>query len=107
MLHRSERQLGGTIEWHELCDELKGKPLLNACILDFLKLNPSFAPDEMKKGKNGDGIASFILFGGTTYRNFHKKPCIRACSWGNGYLKEIFVWLDIPQGFNCYVAYLA
>ncbi len=55
-----EQKAGEHIWGHDLRRELAYKPVLNACVLDYLLANPHLIPDEWR----GDNI----FFWGTIYR---------------------------------------
>lgn len=83
VLHRSDRQQNGKwIRGHDLCEELTGKPVLNACVLDFLLENTSFIPDSWKKDDDGNTI--YIFFWGTIYRDSHGHLYVRYLYWSGG-----------------------
>ncbi len=70
LLYRSERQMnGGSIYGHDLRKELDGKPVLNACVLDFLMANQEFIPEDWRK----EGV---ILFWGTIFRSSSGELCL-------------------------------
>src|SRR5690606_7878666 len=99
VLHLSERQVNGkTIKGHELRRELDGKPVLNACVLDFLMANQSFVPDEMKRDAKGNTVYTF--FWGTIYRDSSGRLCVRCCYWGGGKLEQFCYWLDSEWRFK-------
>ncbi|MFA5009729.1 MAG: hypothetical protein WC553_00660 [Patescibacteria group bacterium] len=64
------------IEGHELCRELKGKRVLNDCVLDWLIAHPEFIPEEWK-GK-------YIFFWGTIYRDSSGYLRVRFLYWDGG-----------------------
>jgi len=67
VLYWSGRQKGGeSLKGHELRDELTGKPVLNANLLDAVYENPHLIPEEWKRDENGNIL--FIFFSGTIYR---------------------------------------
>ena len=57
----------------KLCKVMKYKPVLNACVLDFLLANPHFIPRKWK-GK-------YVFFWGTLYRNRDRNLCVRFLYW--------------------------
>jgi len=84
----SKRQLKGkTIDVHELRKELDGKPVLNACFLDFLIANQAFVPEDMKK----EGVITY--FWGTIYYISHGHQHVRRCFWLDGRLVESYSYL--------------
>lgn len=62
-----------SIRGHGLRDELKGKPVLNACVLDYLLVHTQLIPEEWK-GKN-------VFFWGTIYRSFARFLAVRYLFW--------------------------
>jgi hypothetical protein len=68
-LYLSRKQQDGVISGDKLRKELKGKPVLNACVLDYLMANPNLIPNEWK-GK-------CINFWGTIYRISVGLLCVR------------------------------
>jgi len=70
----SERQL--RTEWvrgHWIRQEFQGKPLLNACVLDYLLAHTEIIPDDFKD----DSREKRIYFWGTIYRNRAHNSCVR------------------------------
>jgi hypothetical protein len=98
ILYLSERQKsGGSLKGYELRDELTGKPVLNANLLDALYENTHLVPEDWKR-RDEAGNIRFICFLATTYRNpgvvglcvrylyFFDGAWSRGCSWlGNGW----------------------
>ena len=76
-LYLSPRQQGGqVIIGHDLRQELVGKPVLNANVLDYLLAHPELIPEEWK-GK-------YIYFWGTIYRYSGVNLCVRYLYWLDG-----------------------
>lgn len=73
-LYLSKKQKNGTIVGNKLREELKGKKVLNANVLDYLLANPTAIPNEWK-GKA-------IFFWGTIYRCSNGLICVRYLFWG-------------------------
>lgn len=71
-LSRPQRK-NNSIEGNKLREELKGKKVLNANVLDFLLKNPHLIPEEWK-GKA-------VFFWGTIYRNSRGFLCVRYLYW--------------------------
>lgn len=93
VLYRSSRQLNGkTIKGHELRTEVDGKPVLSASILDFLKANPEFIPEDWKQDENGNTI--YIFFWGTIYRSSGGGLYVRCLFWSVGEWCGFYGWLD-------------
>lgn len=73
-LYLSFRQQGGrVIGGHDLRQELRGQPVLNACVLDFLLAHPELIPEEWK--------GRYIYFWGTIYRYSDVSLCVRFLCW--------------------------
>lgn len=68
VLHLSKRQQNGKwLKGYELCEELMGKPALNANLLDALADNPHLIPEDWKKDESGK--IRYICFWTTVYRD--------------------------------------
>lgn len=98
VLYLSERQKDGrTIRGYELRDELTGKPVLNANILDALYEHPELIPDNWK-GK-------VVFFWGTIFRDADDDLYVRCLSFRDSRWRRHYYWLD--YGFSgCYPAAL-
>jgi hypothetical protein len=100
--HVSEKQKkGDSIEGYELYEELKNRPTINACVLDFLLKNQDMIPEKWKE-RDENGCIEFILFLGTVYSG-RGNLCVRYLSWNevkNSWDTGI-CWLiiDYPIGF--------
>lgn len=96
ILHLSKRQQNGEyIRGYELCEELAGKPVLNANVLDALYEHPSLIPEDWKK--DGQGNIRYIFFWASTYRDAGGRLCVRdlyfgdrAWSWGCNWLGHVW-----------------
>lgn len=75
-LYLSKFQKNGVIEGNKLRKELEGKPVLNACVLDYLLAHPHLIPEEWK-GKA-------VFFWGTIYRYSVDDLCVRYLFWDGG-----------------------
>lgn len=85
-LYLSDGQKDGKyIEGNKLRKELKGKKVLNACVLDFLLANPHLIPEEWK-GK-------VVFFWGTIYRHSGGYLDVRYLIWLDGRWYWNFHWL--------------
>lgn len=83
----SEKQKDGkVVGGHELRRELKGKPVLNACVLDYLLRHPEFIPTEWEKG--------VTYFWGTIFRNSDGLLCVACLRWYGGRWYWDYSWLD-------------
>ncbi len=97
VLYLSERQKGGkTLKGYELREELTGKPVLNANLLDALYENLHLIPEDWKKDAAGNTL--LIYFWDSGFRNpdtvslyvrylfFHDGSWNRLCDWlGHGW----------------------
>jgi len=79
LLYLSDEQKNGKhIEGNKLREELESKPVLNACVLDWLLAHPEFIPEEWK-GK-------VVFFWGTIYRRAGGDLVVRYLCWfGRGW----------------------
>lgn len=85
-LYLCEQEKTGSIQGNELRKILADKPVLNACVLDYLLANPHLIPEEWK-GKA-------IFFWGTIYRSSDGNLYVRYLDWyGKGWGWSDF-WLD-------------
>jgi hypothetical protein len=85
-LYLSKKQQHGVIEGNKLREELKGKPVYNANLLDYLLKNPHLIPEKWK-GK-------YVFFWGTVYRDSGGSLCVRDLFWGGGGWSWSGRWLD-------------
>ncbi len=105
ILYRSdEQQKGAWICGYRLREELSGKPILNACILDFLLEHTGFIPESWKKDRE-DRILC-IFFPGTAYRRSDGSVCYRCLYFQDGMWRRSFGWLDVGFGSNFPMALL-
>lgn len=79
---KNDKVIGG----HDLRQELKDKPVLNANVLDYLLAHPELIPEEWK-GKA-------IFFWGTIYRYSAGNLCVRCLVWFGGRWCWDCRWLD-------------
>ena len=70
------QKCGKWMHGNKLCKEMKDKPVLNACVLDYLLANPHLIPGEWK-GK-------YVFFWNTLYRNNDINLCVRFLYWDAG-----------------------
>jgi hypothetical protein len=84
-LYLCDEQKKGSIEGNQLRKKLKGKPVLNACVLDYLLANPQLIPDEWK-GKA-------VFFWGTIYRYSIGNLYVRFLYWSGERWRWSFNWL--------------
>lgn len=87
-LYFSEHQQDGkTVQGHELREELSGKPILNANILDALLENTHLIPEDWK-GKA-------IFFWATVYRNRGGILSVSFLLWSGGRWYSLCHWLEL------------
>lgn len=79
------QQNGKCIQGHELRKELASKPVLNACVLDYLLAHLELIPEEWK-GK-------YVFFWGTIYRYSADRLFVRVLYWRGGRWHWIYFWL--------------
>jgi hypothetical protein len=82
-------------EWlggNKLRKELKGKPVYNANVLDYLLANPHLIPEEWK-GK-------YVFFWGTVYRSSSGSLYVRCLFWRDGRWDWHYFWLDYGWSDN-------
>ena len=93
ILHLSKRQQNGkSLKGHDLREELTGKPVLNANILDALADNPHLIPEDWKKNEQGN--TRYIFFWGTIYRRADGDLCVRYLYFNDGTWYRNYYWLD-------------
>lgn len=86
-LYLSEEQKGDKlIQGHKLREELKGKPVLNANVLDYLLAHQHLIPEEWK-GKA-------VFFWGTIYRYADGILRVRYLFWGDARWSWRYRWLE-------------
>jgi len=86
-LYLSESQSKGkAIGGHDLRKDLRGKPVMNACIRDYLLAHPELIPDSWK-GK-------YIFFWGTIYRDSDGDLCVRDLYLGGDRWQWGCYWLE-------------
>lgn len=86
----AKEQKGGSIEGNKLREQLKGKPILNANVLDYLLKSPHLILEEWK-GK-------YIFFWGTIYRDRFGRLCVRYLCWNGDRWLWDFHWLEDDFG---------
>ena len=88
----SREQKRGVITGNILRAKLKGKPVLNANLLDHLLKNPHLIPKAWKMDENEN--TRYIFFWGTIYRGADGYLCVRCLYWGGGRWDWCCHWLD-------------
>lgn len=93
VFHLDEGQKNGrTIVGNELRKRFADKPVMNACVLDFLLANTNLIPEMWKA--NEDGSTRYIYFWGTVYRSSDGSLCVRYLCWRDGRWNWRYNWLD-------------
>lgn len=106
VLHLSEHQKNGTLKGHEFRDELTGKPVLNANLLDALFENTHLIPEDWKKDEAGNIL--FIFFWGSGFRDPDAGLlCVRCLCFRDGSWHRRYYWLGHVWDDRCPVALLA
>lgn len=91
-LYLCDEQKKGSIEGNELRKKLKGKPVMNANVLDYLLAHPELIPEEWK-GK-------YIFFWGTIYRHSSGRLYVRYLRWRGDEWDWGFDWLGLHWDDN-------
>ncbi|MDP2789853.1 MAG: hypothetical protein Q8O51_01880 [bacterium] len=78
---------GKVIGGLDLRKDLVGKPVFNACLLDYLLAHPHLIPEEWK-GK-------CIFFWGTIYRDSDGRLFVRCLYWRGGQWQWNYYWLGL------------
>lgn len=87
---------GKPIDGHKLREELKGKQVLNAIVLDYLLKYPYLIPEEWKQ--DDKGRTRYVFFWGTIYRGSDGSLYVRGlCRDGAGWC-WLFSWLGSDWG---------
>jgi hypothetical protein len=86
-LYLSKKQKSGSIEGNKLREELKGKKVLNANVMDYLLANPKAIPEEWK--------GEYIFFWGTIYRYSDGCLCVRYLAWSDTEWLWSSLWLSL------------
>lgn len=93
VLYLSRRQKSGKwLKGHDLREELTGKPVLNANLLDALFGNPHLIPEDWKKDEQGN--TRFIYFWGTVYRDASGFLYVRYLYFRDGVWDRLYSWLE-------------
>ncbi|MBI4135437.1 hypothetical protein HY477_01755 [Candidatus Uhrbacteria bacterium] len=71
-----------TIEGNELLKRLEGKPVMNACVLDYLLANTNLLPESWKQDERGR--TRYIFFWGTFYLGLNHDLYVRCLYWEDG-----------------------
>lgn len=92
----SKKQKNGSIEGHKLREEMKGKNVLNANVLDYLLKNTHLIPESWKKDENNN--TRYIFFWGTIYRSSDGSLYVRYLYWFVGGWQWSSRWLGYGFG---------
>ena len=93
ILYLSKKQLNGeSIVGNELREEISGKEILNAIVLDYLLAHPGLIPDDWKKDEKGN--IRYIFFWGTIYRISDGYLYVRCLRFDGGEWDWYYYWLD-------------
>lgn len=95
-LYLPRKQKKGSIEGTKLRKELKDKPVLNACILDYLLEHTELIPESWKKDAGGN--TCYLFFWGTIYRGSGGGLGVRCLWWGGGGWGWSYDWLGSGWG---------
>ena len=105
-LHLSKRQLNGrSLKGYDLREELTGKPVLNANLLDALVDNPHLIPEDWKKDEQGN--TRYIFFWATVYRRSGGDLYVRCLYFDVGMWRRGYGWLSLVWGGDYPAASLA
>ncbi|MBU2082042.1 hypothetical protein KKH14_01295 [Patescibacteria group bacterium] len=78
-------QKSGRTGGKELLEELTGKPVLNANVLDYLYAHQwSYNIPKVEEWRTERGGEKIIFFWGTIYRDSDGHPCVRSLYYGGG-----------------------
>jgi hypothetical protein len=77
--HLDPAQTACEIVGLDLKEKFLDELVLNACVLDHLRANPSLIPDAWKLDKSGS--IRMIYFRGTVYRSSSGRLCVRYLHW--------------------------
>ena len=88
----ADQKDGRTIVGNELRKRLADKPVMNACVLDFLLANTNLIPEAWKQDESGN--TRYIYFWGTVYRSSDGNLYVRCLYWNDGQWNWNYNWLD-------------
>lgn len=93
IFHLSKHQQNnGKCKGYKLYEELAGKPVLNANLLDALADNPHLIPEDWKKDEDGNTL--YIFFWATTYRSASGHLYVRYLFFNDDAGLRHHRWLD-------------
>jgi len=97
VLYLSKRQMNDkSSKGYDLREELTGKPVLNANLLDALADNTHLIPEDWKKDERGD--IRYIFFWATVYRHSDGYQCVRCLYFSDDEWHRSYIWLG--TGFS-------
>ena len=106
VLYLSRRQQNGKLlKGYDLREELTGKPVLFANLLDALYDNPHLIPEDWKKDDRGN--TRYIFFWATIFRGSVGYPYVRCLFFADGAWNRHYSWLGIDWLGNDPAALLA
>ncbi|MBI2023291.1 hypothetical protein HYT01_01860 [Candidatus Giovannonibacteria bacterium] len=93
VLYLSKRQKNGKqLKGFELREELTGKPVLNASVLDALLANTHLIPEDWKRDENGNAI--YIFFWASIFRGLGGCFCVRCLCFCGVRWYSHYDWLN-------------
>jgi hypothetical protein len=98
-LYVDHRQKSGDVKGYYLREKLRGKPVLNAHVLDFLLTKQELIPESWKQRKCGRALC--IFFWGTLYRRPNDDLYVRFLCWCPRGWRWEFYWLGVEWQNNC------
>jgi hypothetical protein len=96
-LYVDDTQNNNDIHGTTVRERLRGKPVLNANVLDFLLRNPHLVPEDWKKDKRGNPRR--IFFWGTIYCRPNDDLYVRYLCWDDKWGWDAY-WLGAKQQDN-------
>jgi hypothetical protein len=97
-LYVDDTQKNGVIDGFMLRKRLRGKPALNANVLDFLLSNPQLIPEDWRKDERG--TPRRIFFSGTTYCRPNDDLYVRYLCWADEKWGWGVHWLGVSRRDN-------
>ena len=95
-LYVDDTQKNGNVDGFMLRKSLRGKPVLNANVLDFLLRNPQLIPEDWKK-KDERGKPRRIFFFGTIYCRPNDDLYVRYLCWDDEKWGWGVQWLGVSR----------
>ncbi len=97
VLHLEQGHRTGSMHGHKLREALRGKSVMNAALLDFLKENPQFIPNYWKVDEKGN--TRYIYFWRTVFRSSDGSLYVRCLYWNDGKWIADYRWLGDDWSF--------